>query len=59
MNEIKDKISACFDRLQQIQILATKGNMENLLQTLYDLQEVYQILEKVGDKNDREKADIC
>lgn len=59
MREVREKISACFDRLQQMQILSTKNNMENLLQTMYDLQEVYQILERMGDSDDGTKADIC
>ena len=44
---MKEKITACFDRLQTLEILPTRSNMETLLQTLYDLQEVYQELERM------------
>lgn len=44
---MKDKIASCFERLQTLDIKPTKDNMEKLLQSLYDLQEVY---EKIGEK---------
>ena len=37
-------ILACFERLQTLQIQSGLENMERLLQTLYDLREVYQEL---------------
>ena len=43
---MKEKLSACFDRLQTLDIKPTKKNMEALLQTLYDLQEIYNELEE-------------
>lgn len=43
-NVMKEKIEACFDRLQNLDIKATLPNMENLLQTLYDLRDVYNKL---------------
>ena len=44
---MKEKVNACFERLQTLDMPATKGNMETLLQTLYDLQEVYKELERM------------
>lgn len=42
---MKEKIEACFTRLQGLDIKPTLTNMETLVQTLYDLREVYQELE--------------
>lgn len=39
---MEEKIQACFERLQRLQIQSGIENMEILLQTLYDLREVYQ-----------------
>lgn len=39
------KLSACYERLQKLQIAPTKNNMELLLQTLYDLKDIYNHLE--------------
>ena len=44
---MKGKIARCFERLQTLDIKPTKDNMEKLLQSLYDLQEVY---EKIGEQ---------
>ena len=44
MEELKVKVSTCFDRLQNLQIAPTLRNMEILLQTLYDLREIYNEL---------------
>jgi hypothetical protein len=41
---MKDKIAQCFDRLQGLEIKPTLTNMEKLLQTLYDLRDVYNEL---------------
>ena len=47
---MREKIEACFKRLQTLSILPTRDNMEKLLQTLYDLEEVYNKLkEDEGD----------
>ena len=55
---MKEKIQACFDRLQGLEIRPTVSNMETLLQTLYDLREVWQELnEKETDSNGRTTAD--
>ena len=48
---MKEKLKACFDRLQTLQLPPTKNNMETLLQTLYDLQEIYLAL-KEDDADD-------
>ena len=39
---MKEKLEAIFERLQSLDIKATKDNMEKLLQTLYDLQDIYR-----------------
>ncbi len=49
MKETMSKIEACFERLQSLDIQPTLSNMEKLVQTLYDLREVY---EKLGGDND-------
>jgi len=54
---MKEKIKMCFDRLQDLQIKPTLGNMEILVQTLYDLRDVYNELDKEGDGNGRTTAD--
>ena len=55
---MKEKIQACFDRLQGLEIRPTVSNMETLLQTLYDLREVWQELnEKETDNNGGTTAD--
>lgn len=43
---MKEKINECYKRLQMLSIAPTRGNMEILLQTLYDLQLVYKALEE-------------
>lgn len=47
MKELCAKLDGCFDRLQNLQIKPTLGNMEILVQTLYDLREVYSELERM------------
>lgn len=49
MNENISKLATCFDRLQNLSIKPTRDNMEILLQTLYDLQEVYNALKEAED----------
>ena len=44
---MKEKIKECFDRLQALDITPTLGNMEILVQTLYDLRQGYQKLEEM------------
>ena len=53
---MKEKISACFDRLQTLDVKPTVGNLEALLQTLYDLREVYNELERT-EENERAAVD--
>ena len=43
---MKEKIEACFNRLQTLEIKPTLSNMETLVQTLYDLREVYNELKE-------------
>ena len=50
----REKIEACFNRLQTLQIQPTKTNMEKLLQTLYELKEVY---DEMGENDDGDQAD--
>ena len=54
---MKEKIEACFERLQRLDIKPTKYNMELLLQTMYDLQEVYKKLSEDGEEDGRPQAD--
>ena len=46
-----DKIEACFNRLQGLEIKPTLNNMEILVQTLYDLRDIYNAI-KDGEKKD-------
>jgi hypothetical protein len=45
---MKEKIDACYKRLQTLDIAPTRANMEALLQTLYDLRDIYEELEREG-----------
>ena len=54
--DIKEKLEKCFDRLQNLEIKPTLGNMEILVQTLYDLREVYNAI-KDGEDGDRAQID--
>ena len=42
---MKEKLNACYERLQQLDIPPTLSNMEKLVQTLYDIRDVYNELE--------------
>ena len=53
---MKEKINECFMRLQSLEIQPTLKNMEKLVQTLYDLREVYNKLEE-GEEDERPAAD--
>ena len=44
-----EKLEKCFERLQSLAISPTLSNMEILLQTLYDLREVYNELKEKGE----------
>lgn len=54
---MKEKLERVFDRLQSLDIKPTLHNMETLLQTLYDLREVYNELSKEGDADGRQTPD--
>lgn len=54
---MKEKIAECFERIQGLEIRATIGNMEKLLQTLYDLRDVHRQLEEGERNDDRTTAD--
>lgn len=49
-----DKLEGCFDRLQTLEIKPTLDNMEKLLQTLYDIREIYNKLKEGVDDGRKE-----
>ena len=51
-----EKLELCFKRLQGLDIKPTVSNMEKLLQTLYDLRDIYNDL-KGGADNGRAAVD--
>lgn len=60
---ICSKLEDCFSRLQDLDIKPTLTNMEKLVQTLYDLREVYNELKERdndvrSDSEGRSKADL-
>ena len=57
MDEIRVKIGTDYERLQTLDIMPTRKNMEILLQTLYDLKDVYNKMEEEEQNADRQKAD--
>lgn len=52
-----EKLEVCFDLLQNLNIQPTLGNMEKLVQVLYNLREVYDGLRKENTDEDRTAAD--
>lgn len=46
------KAAACFESLQGLTIQATLGNMETMLQALYDLREIHGTLGEIGGEAD-------
>jgi hypothetical protein len=54
---MKEKLEQCFERLQNLDIKPTLGNMELLVQTLYDLREIYNELNKEEGPDGRAEAD--
>jgi len=54
---MKEKLSAIYDRLQDLDLKPTKHNMETLLQTLYDLQEIYRELNREEQADGGQAAD--
>jgi hypothetical protein len=62
MNEDFKKIERCFERLQRLEIKPTLENMETLLQTLYDLRDVYNDLRKAwkeGEEDGGAEINTC
>lgn len=57
MEEIKEKLNVCFERLQTLDIAPTLQNMEKLVQTLYDLRDVYNEIEKRCGDDGRKTVD--
>lgn len=55
---MKELIESCFNRLQSLDIAPTQSNMEKLLQTLYDLKEVYKAICKEVETDERQTADL-
>ena len=56
MSENLAKLNTVYERLQKLDIMPTRANMEKLLQSLYDIQTVYKKL-KEAEENDRTSAD--
>lgn len=46
---MKEKLDACYKRLQTLDITPTLSNMEKLVQTLYELRDIYNELDKEGE----------
>ena len=57
MEEVLKKLGVCFERLQHLDIQPTLSNMENLTQTLYDLRDAYNMIEKEVGSDGRDSAD--
>ena len=55
---MKEKLEACFERLQTLEIKPTLDNMEKLVQTLYDLRDVYQKLGEFENAGNGVSSDI-
>ncbi len=53
MDEIRVKIDTVYKRLQTLDIMPTLKNMEKLLQTLYDLKDIYN---EMGENDGGDKA---
>ena len=51
---MKEKLEACFNRLQELDIKPTLVNMELLVQTLYDLREIYNELKEDAEDGEPE-----
>ena len=46
--DIRQKLNSAYDGLQQLEIRATRGNMERLIFALNTLKEAYQEIENHG-----------
>ena len=54
---MKNKLNDVYERLQTLDIMPTKGNLEKLLQSLYDLRDIYNELERTEANNGGQAAD--
>ena len=54
---MREKLEACFDRLQSLDIQPTLGNMEKLVQTLYDLRDIYIEITKDGEEDGQSEVE--
>ena len=52
-----EKLNAAYERLQGLSITPTVSNMERLLQSLYDIRDVYNELQKAGEVDGRSTSD--
>ena len=56
MDEILVMLDNVYKRLQTLSITTTKGNLERLIQSLYDLENINKALLKEMEKNGRQTA---
>ena len=54
---MKEKLEACFERLQRLDIRPTLENMEILVQTLYELRQIYNELGEENNGGERPETD--
>ena len=54
---MKAKLGAAYERLQTLDITPTLSNMEKLIQSLYDLKDIFNELEKEGAGDGRSETD--
>ena len=52
---MREKLESCFNRLQSLDIKPTLSNMELLVQTLYDLREIYK---ELGENDGGTETDL-
>lgn len=50
MGEELEKLEAAFNRLQTIEITSSIATMEKLLQSLYDIRDVYNAVKEKEDE---------
>ena len=53
---MKEKLEHIYNRLQTLEIRATRGNLETLLLSLYDLQNAYNELTEVENNGTAENG---
>lgn len=54
--EMCKKLESAYNRLQSLALAPTVGNLESLLQSLYEIREVYQSLDKKEGADDGRKT---